>query len=134
VMTRRNSYLVSKIKKLERICDKVESWERETTPAGYAAGTLDHIQEVVHEALIEIDEIRTKEKLEQEQEEREEKCNAKQPQRPVETVRHPIQIEPQPAVSAVRQPGARKTLSRVIRAAILMVDLYLLVISMGRAI
>lgn len=88
-MSGRDSNLVRKIKKLERLAKKCQSFDDEDTPAGYADGTLDHIFEVVHEANIRIDELRQEEKLAEEREkweERNEKIRKPAAPTPIPTV------------------------------------------------
>ena len=79
-MTKRDSPLVRDIKKLERIEARAilnlgeDYFYR--SPEGEAAEAIDHIQEVVYEALIRYDEKKAEEKQEEELEEL--RCNAKQ--------------------------------------------------------
>jgi hypothetical protein len=71
-MTKRDSYLVKQIKKLERHADRANSDLSEyffyKSPEGQAAESIDQIHEIVHEALIMFDEAKLQEKQEAERE------------------------------------------------------------------
>lgn len=71
-MATRDSYLVKQIKKLERLGDKanynLSEYFFNKSPEGQAAMAIDHIHEVVHEALIRYDEAKLEEKYERERE------------------------------------------------------------------
>lgn len=78
-MTKRDSYLVKRIKKLERLANGAHTnsfgtaWVPKNSAEGDMAEAMDHIHEVVHEALIRYDEKKKEEKLEEEREKWEQK-------------------------------------------------------------
>lgn len=94
-MTKCDSYMVKEIKKMERLARKADDFDRreyESSPEGYADGTIDAIYEIVHEARLEIKRIaeeqkleKEQEKLEEQQERRKKKCSAK-PSKKMESV------------------------------------------------
>lgn len=125
-----DSYLIKRIKKIERLARKatIEDRRYERNTYGYAAGMIDHLHEVVHEYTIKIYEI---EKADKEEEEREDLCYAKPSSANAGNadLKMQTQLEPVPSVKPISI--APRMRSRVIRGAILTADLFLLAISMG---
>ena len=78
-MTKRDSWLVKRIKKMERLGDRANANLSEyyfySSPEGQMAEAVDHISEVAYEALNRYDEMKAEEKREEELEEI--RCNAK---------------------------------------------------------